>query len=195
MIRILYHIPLWVLFFIFRTYMILIGWVLIPPSAYFRLYNKRESQAHKGKIITAWTYKFMWPWGNEEDGIYHGLQFKDLSSERLQIVYWSAFRNPANNLRYVKWLGADLSPEKIKYVGSLGSSIESANKYNLVDKPLWFYAWQGAYSNIYVIFFIGKDLYKFRIGWKVHPFYIFGIPPGRKEGTGFGMQFKRISKG
>lgn len=194
MTRIFLAIPIWILFILFRTIVILIGWITVPLSALFKLHYRTYDQAKAEKKENPYVYHFSWklmyPWDNDEDGIANDMYYK-APNLFLQIIYWSCVRNPANNLRYVPILGARLYPKKIKFIGSFGSHPKSAPAYD-VKHPLWFFCWCGFYSNVCVLFNMGGVLYKFRLGWKIHPIYINGIPPVRLPRAGFAIQFKKV---
>ena len=191
--RLLWDIPVIVGFFLLiKLPLIIIGWLVIPSCAVLRVYDWRKSRVND-KTILAWSPSWMWIWGNEEDGILNGEQFDDMGNEILQIIYWSAWRNPANNLRYVPYLGAELNKDRVRYVGTFGSSAAAADLYDS-KTPLWFYCWDDVYANVYILFSLLGSLYKFRIGWKVFPTYIKGIPAGRLPRAGFAAQLKRVAK-
>lgn len=191
--RLIYAIPSWILFIIFRTIMILIGWIVVPTAAlfraYYRTYDQHKADKNENPYVYHFSWKLMWLWDNDEDGIANDMYYK-APNLFLQIIYWSCIRNPANNLRYVPLFGAKLSPEKIRYIGTFGSDKKSAAAYD-IKHPLWFFCWDGFYSNIYILFNMGSVLYKFRIGWKIYPTYINGIPPVRIPRAGFAIQLKR----
>jgi hypothetical protein len=85
-----------------------LGWVLLIPFAALRLWTMRESRYFPGRQIAVWRGGWlMWPFGNEEDGVtgaeFYRARFKD---DRLCAYLWSAWRNSANNLRFVfRWQG------------------------------------------------------------------------------------------
>lgn len=85
-----------------------IGVVLLFPFAGLSAWTTRESRYILGRTITVWRGGWLtWIWGNEEDGVtgapFYQAQFKDI---RVCAYLWSAWRNSANNLRFVfKWVG------------------------------------------------------------------------------------------
>jgi len=87
-----------------------VGWLLLIPFAWSRAWVVRRSRVadFDGRQVTAWRGGWLtWPWGNEEDGVtgadFYRERFKD---ERRCAYLWSAWRNPANNLRFVfRWRG------------------------------------------------------------------------------------------
>ncbi len=86
----------------------IVGWVLLIPFAALRLWRLQASPYFPGRSVEAWRGgALMFPWGNFEDGVIgnaaHRARFKD---DRLGAYYWSAWRNSANNLRFVfRWQG------------------------------------------------------------------------------------------
>lgn len=206
-----FAITSWVIFYFgVLIPMIVFGWVLIPIMALLGRYEFRASKyfyINNGEVpkkILAWHDKWMWPWGNEEDGIAAGRQYQDAGATWKQIIYWSALRNPVNNLRFVPLLSVKIDPEKIGYVGrvkgfdAVESPRDNERRYILdyFDKPCpqWFLCWQGAYSNFYWQFTVNRKLYRFWIGWKIFPTDIYGVTTYRKPGAGFAAQLKVVDK-
>lgn len=205
-LRILSSVLLWFLFSCLRTVLIVLGWILIPIALSFKAYAFRESSI-TGRTKLQWTWKLMWAWSNEEDGIYAGEEFPD-APFWFRILYWTAFRNPVNNLRYISGLNCKVNPFKIWYTGTFGAlnsnlhrdvlrlnqhlgSAQILRKYD-TKVPQWFFCWQGIYSCFYWQFYIGSQLYRLWIGWKLYPTDIFGVTEYRKHGAGFANQFKRV---
>lgn len=205
--RILLSIILWLGFILLvQTPLIIIGWVIIPPMAYFRYYKIRKS-LYYDRLITV--FKSEWVnliWGNEEDSINAGRQYKACKTEWGQIIYWSANRNPVNNLRFAPIVSCKLQPPKIRFVGSfvnlvaagpflVGPEYEAWKtevlKYDR-KTPQWFFAWQGLYSNFYCNFMFRGQLRRFWIGWKVVPRDIIAIPEYKKFGASCALQFRTV---
>ena len=167
----------WLIFILFiNTPLILLGWILIPIAAAAEAYEPYQGYDGAGtpRIQYRFTWPFMWVWDNEEDGIaYNG--YSKYTNMFMRIVSWSANRNPANNLRYVKYLSFKIEPEKVRFV-------QGQN---------WFFTWHGLYSCFYAVIG-GKELL---IGWKVYPSDRFGVPATshRAKSVGFGLQFKNLS--
>jgi len=191
MIRLLWAIPTWILFLIFRTAFILLGWIVVPIAALAKAYESYEGHDGAGTPRTQWrwTWKWMYPWGNNEDGI-ADRTYKQFDSMFLQILYWSCLRNPANNLRFVKYISCKIDPLSVKFIGSYGSDESVIYEYNK-KQPRWFFAWDGIYSNIHIYFNMGSALWKFRLGWKIWPDDIAGVSTYRQDGAGFATQFKK----
>ena len=114
MLRLLYFSVIWLVLTIINTIMIIIGFVLIPISLLFNCYKIRKSKFFD-KHIMAWTLPFMYPWGNEEDGILSGEEYKD-KSDKFRIFYWTAIRNPVNNLRFLPLFSFKKDTSNLKFI-------------------------------------------------------------------------------
>ena len=201
--RLIYFLPTYLLFLIFRTVMILLGLILIPPMAILHKLTTKSQWStinNAGKEILVWKFSFMWPWSNEEDGVVAGEEFLSMPTW-FRIIYWSAIRNPANNLRFVKGLSVELEPSKIRHVATtpvniLGHDYGFTDLYALdMDEYCFVYlCWQGIYSNFRVQFKMFGKIWRFWIGWKIYPHDSYGISPTdyRNRGAGFATQFKRV---
>lgn len=210
MYRLIWHWPIWILFTLFiYTPLIIIGWIVVPIATLCKAYYiEIKSLDKKSSAQMKRTYHFKWPWmwlwDNFEDGICAGLQYKDMGSNFKQIIYWSCFRNPVNNLRIMPVVSCKLEPLKIGFRGSFISSdfdafneVRYAYKLAQVEKydttiPQWFFAWQGLHGNWYWQFMFRGKLKRFWIGWKIYPTTIYKIPEYQKRGAGFGLQFKTV---
>lgn len=86
-----------------------IGWILLAPPAALQCWKTRESMYFPTKQIPVWRGGWLtWIWGNEEDGVIgnaaHQMRYR--KNPRLGAYLWSAWRNSANNLRFVfRWQG------------------------------------------------------------------------------------------
>lgn len=184
---------MWILPAISKLIAIVLGFILIPLAVIFKAYKMTEER-HKGHPKSTdghkynWTWKFMAPWDNHTDGIACYGERK-VGPLWLQIIYWSAFRNPANGLRLMWPLAFVVKPEKVKFIGTERSLETYKNK-----TPHWFFCWHGLYSCYFVQFFISKKLYRIWIGWKILPQDSGGIENDdyRKLGSAFTSQFKSV---
>lgn len=199
MIRLIYFLPLWILFLLFRTFMILLGWVLVPIAVLFGAYAERVSPI-TGRTRLQFTWKLLWVFSNEEDGIINREMQDYFKSDKLQILYWTCARNPFNNIRYVPYLSCKIIPERVQFVGSFGDSednlsLEHLRQYD-THTVQWFLCWQGLYSNIFWQFYLFGVLKRFWIGWKIMPFDVYGVPDTshRIHGAGFATQFKSVTR-
>lgn len=193
--RLIYFVPIWALFLIFRTLLILLGWILIPIAALAEAYDATPTSDGNGNpgFNYHFTWRFMWLWDNAEDGIANSTYWQ-APNMFLQIMYWNAIRNPVNNLRFLKYASVKYDVLKLEWIGSYGSSAESAGFY---DKPYphWFLCWQGCRSNLYIQWEMFGQLWRFWIGdAKLYPDAIIKIPTYQIDGVGPVLQFKRVKR-
>jgi hypothetical protein len=150
-------LPLWILRLAINLPVYLAGLVLIPWQATNT--EVRPSKYYPNRMLLQFRARWMYLWGNEEDGI-DGLRGGDVrqywwakmtvgASQAERIFRWSALRNPANNLRYVPGLSPRFRPYHIRYIGGAAK----------------FYIWQGVYGRL--VLPLGGSLYS--IGWKFRP--------------------------
>jgi hypothetical protein len=100
-------------------------------------------------------------------------------------------RNPANGLREWQPYAAKLDKNKIKYVGSKGTTLRDFKG----RFPHWYFAWQEFYSCYFVQFYLYPGhLRRFWIGWKIQPQDTLGKYENdyRQRGAAFTIQFKKI---
>lgn len=203
-IRILFGFITYILFTLLISIpTIILGWILIPPMALFNKYTtKTETSIINGRHILNWKYKFMYIWSNQEDGIMGAEEYKD-KSNFIRIVYWSALRNPSNNLRFIPYLSVKIEPTKVKYIGTKPirqattiTDISMPEIYKYDDDRFTFisFTWQGLYSNFRWQFKMFDRVWRFWLGWKIYPHDQLGISTSnyRYHGAGFATQFKRI---
>lgn len=201
MFRLLYFIPIWLLFFLLRSVIIALGLIVIPPLAILHKYTtKTEISVINGRQILNWKYKLFWLWSNQEDGILAGLELIGYPNF-IRIIYWSAIRNPANNLRFVPFLNVKIIPYKVKFklskMRNLQGNIVKTPSYYDYDRDQYRFVsliWQGIYSNLRIQFKLFGKIWRFWIGWKIYAHDSLGIKPNdyRAKGAGFATQFKRI---
>jgi hypothetical protein len=157
MFRLIYFIPTYIIFLLFRTLMIAIGWIVVPPMAALHKYTtKTEISIINGREILNWKYKFMYLFGNDEDGLIGASEFKD-KSIFVRIVYWCCRRNPANNMRFIPFISVKPNPSQIKFklFGNIldfySNKIELDARYQTLDEDIYRFitlTWQGIYSNL-----------------------------------------------
>lgn len=171
MIRLIYMVPSWILFFFFRLTLMLLGYILVPIACAFKAYEMTDLNVDKPADgpIYHFTWRFMFIWDNWEDGIANR-NYKRFSSMAAQILYWSCVRNPANNLRITPYLSCMIDPKQIKFIGD--------------DER--FLCWHGFYSCLHWKFNTKTLL----IGWKVYPQDRFGVTSHRRMGAGFTSRYR-----
>jgi hypothetical protein len=194
----------WIGFLLLRTVVILLGLIIVPFMAFFYDKTSRlETSKVNGRLIRNWKYKFMYPWSNDEDGIEAGEELIGWPST-FRIIYWSAIRNPANNLRFIRALNLIIEPQNVRFTATkrpnniLGQRFESditdLYTYDCDEFRFTSLTWCGLYSNLRVQFKMFGKIWRFWIGWKIYPHDSLGIDPSdyRVNGAGFATQFKRI---
>lgn len=206
MYRLIYFVPIWLVFLLFRTALIILGLILIPLMAVFHKYTTiKEISIINFREIINWKYKLMYVFSNQEDGILAGDELKEYPNW-IRIIYWSAIRNPANNLRFIKAFSLLIDPAKVKYLGSSFKTLSGIKltaypgtlntlfDYDRDDVRFVTLTWQGIYANLRIQFKMFNKIWRFWIGWKIYPHDTFSIPEDdyRFYGAGFATQFKRI---
>lgn len=159
----------------------LLGWVLVPLAAALKAYRFEDTVSIYGESVRHchFTWPFMYIWDNWEDGCLDGKEYKDFKNDFLQIVYWSCWRNPVNNLRTVPYLSCKLDPDKIEFYWF--------NDY----KPVRNFCWQFPYTVLYYEFTIYKYNLRLWVGWKINPLDTIRTDFGyRGRGAGFTCQIK-----
>lgn len=191
--RLVYFIPIWVCWFFFiELPLLLIGIPLVAWYGWhFDVQRVKSLEYQDGRYVLAWVSKWMWLWGNEEDGIdglptdaaqiltprqyWWDAETKDWSAFK-RIFVWSALRNSVSNLRFSR-LGLDirLNQVKVRFFGP-----------TLHDEWL---VWQGCRARIH----FHTKAAEYEVGWKLKPEDRFGLMPGdsRIPGVGFGVRRKK----
>lgn len=191
LLRLFTSVPVWLILLTLEIPLILLGWVVIPPAAYFGLYEKRMSKFWP-YVITAWAPKWMYLFGNEESGIIDGKAFYDAGADWKQIIYWTALRNPICNIRFIKPPSVLIDPKKVRWVGSY--DIDQIRNYD-TPVPQWWFDWTDLYcSSFWWQFNFKGTLYRFWVGHQLYPTDIFGTAGYRQFGACFEIQFKRVQK-
>lgn len=190
MLRLLYLFIPWLLYLSIQIPILLLGYITIPAMAALKRYEIRQSKFFNRKIV-AWKDPLMYIWGNEEDGILNGWMYKDVGSNFNQIFYWSAMRNPTNNLRFIPFFSLKVDQAKVKFIGSKVNDIRDYD----TNIPMWYLCWQGYQSSFRWQFMAFKKLWRFWIGWKVYPEdSLYPVRGHRLHGAGFGLQFKALDQ-
>lgn len=203
MIRLIYFIPIWILIFILRLVVILLGFVFIPIAVAFKAYSKRKSPINDKEIVL-YTSRVMQAWSNLEDGELAGEEFKD-KPDWFRILYWSAYRNPASGLRWMPFFSCKIKPEELKFIikqqGWPVITERSDATFNVLDdaeegktiKSFYYLCWQSwFYSNIRFEFCLFGSYRRLWIGHKLYPSAKFVIPEYQAHGAGYGTQFKKV---
>lgn len=193
--RLIYFIPIWALMGLLNLVLILIGIPFVAWHAWRKNYLYASSLEYPdGRQILVWQSRWMWLWGNEEDGI-NGLPrigsplffdprqkaWYDATahwSEFREIFIWAGWRNSVSNLRFVRPFGFVIIPirVRVKYLGP-------------TPHDEWL-CWQGLFAGVH----FERWGSVWSLGWKVKPEDRFGLTPGdgRIPACGFGMRRKRV---
>lgn len=116
--------------------------------------------------------KWLWIWGNDEDGLEPAWYVNATPgwNKYVRMWVWAAWRNPANNLRFIKWLHPPPERGRIR--------IQRGTRWTLV--------WQGPFYR----FSYYAPGWEFRIGWKYEVNdYVEACRDWRVFGCGFGTRF------
>jgi hypothetical protein len=159
----------------------LLGWILVPIAAALKAYDFVDTKTIYGepRRMHHFTWPFMYLWDHWEEGILAGRHYDNFKNDFVQILYWSCFRNPMNNIRAVPYLSCKIQPEKIEYV--------------LLGNNKRFFCWHLPYTVFYWEFKVASKTVRFWSGWKIWPedkqVTNFGY---RSKGAGFTCQVKVI---
>lgn len=187
-----------ILMLLVRIPLILIGYIVVPVAVLAKAYRQEVSK-YNGREIYNFTWKWMLPWNNPEDGIYcttyfdYGFVFTTLM--------WTLVRNPVNGLREVPFISCKVRPSQIEFKGTFGRRHGNKQTIQIVDKifsydtkvPHWFLCWQGWHSCFYWQFMLFGKLIRLWIGTaKLYPTDIYGVTNYRKYGAGMVSQLKVV---
>lgn len=201
MIKLPIFILTWILFLLFRTVFILLGLVIVPILSILNEYTtKIELSRINGRAIVNWKWKLFYIWSNDEDGVIAGSELIGYPAW-IRMIYWSAIRNPANNLRFIRGLSCPIIADKVKYNYSEIKLIDDSEPYlinlYMYDRDNYRFitlTWINYYSNLRIQFKMFNRIWRFWIGWKIYPHDSIEISEHdyRRFGAGFATQFKRV---
>lgn len=102
---------------IIATIAMIIGWALLIPFAVFKWWKQTASVHFPDRRIQVWSVKAVNAvWGNDEDGVLGPTWYNPLGTP-WRAYLWSAWRNSANNLR---WVFANKGGPYYKWVSTTG---------------------------------------------------------------------------
>lgn len=91
-----------------------IGWVLLLPWSLAGAWTLRGTTQYDGTVRVVALWNSAWldaVWGNAEDGVAGPGWYLQGKAPWLRTYLWSAWRNSANNLRFIlRWYGAEGAP-------------------------------------------------------------------------------------
>lgn len=182
---------IWVVIQSFRAVVVILGYFTVPLAVLFRAYEWRDDTDGVGnpRREAYFTWKWMLPWNNFEDGIANDT-YRDFKYEWMKIIYWSCIRNPANGLRHTR-LALKIDPAKVRWIGGPHSM---PGMYDQSPQPEWFLCWHGWRSNLWIQFKMFGSIYRFWIGdAKIFPDDMNGVKDHRALwNAGIPTQFKRL---
>lgn len=204
--RALYSPFVWVAFiFVVFVPLNLLGLITVPlavlTGGYYCRHDQEKQDKGEDPKVFHFTSPFMWIWDNFEDGIANTTYFKH-PSFLWQVMKWSCFRNPVNNLRIAPYLSCKVDPKKICFVGTYGSHYEldlirvanDIKKYRNKEEPHWYFAWHGFYTCLFWQHsWFGGKLRRFWLGWKIVPTDVFGVSSARAPGAKFAQQWRNMN--
>lgn len=212
------HVAVWLL----RMLAVLPLWLAGFPICYVlarrQAWEPRKSRFYANpdgsqRILAQWRPRWAYVWGNEEDGVAGPRWFMQGAPAWKRAFVWSAWRNPTNNLRFVYPFGIVIQPSRVRFRGNVIDSPGDDERREGVARFRWSYAWQGAFSGLWVkapisfpqIQALGhwwqfwlwrvdwrQEVLNFRIGYKILPKDARGVPDYdyRAPGAGFGLQLQ-----
>jgi len=155
---IVWSIIVWPLYILIRIPLIILGLIITPINIWY--------YEAKGK----WLF---WLWGNDENGLSDTF-YTDKYGHNFWTYYkWLALRNPANNMRFAKYLNCYL-PDVSEY-GFYGASNVWVKKSEGFDgKFKYSYMWAKEGSRYYTLFFMAfawsnEKYFELKLGHKVYP--------------------------
>jgi hypothetical protein len=166
--------------------------ILVPIALLCKAYAVRRTMYELDRLC--WTWPFMEPFQNYEDGISGPPYYEESKPFWLRTFMWTCLRNPANGLRWMAPFSIKVDASKIRYRGNLGPAHPSSYE---IKKPSFVYVWQGAHSCFWWHVQIGQNLYRIAAGSaKLYAADNVTVNFGyRAHGTGPFAQFKRVQPG
>lgn len=179
----------WLFLILSNIVLDLLGLVAVAVAVPFARASISKSDGRPIQVLPAWA----WIWSNDYDGItgdkrlwwanncdsqatlglFPWLRSKGIAVPKLtensfwSKYWWAAIRNPANNMRFVKWWSAPITGSTISYYG----------KYDVADKPGqggWqFVIADSGKTKYYGFYFVHQwnstHAFVVRIGYKITP--------------------------
>jgi hypothetical protein len=193
--RLIYAIPLWILYVCLFLVLVVIGWPLVIIAALLEAYEVTDQNYDKPKDgpIYHFTWPWMFLWDNFEDGIANK-NYYTAPNLFLQILYWYN-RNPVNNLRITPILSLVIDPKRVRWVGSFRFGAHPMVYDNSNKLPMWFLCWCGPYICYRRQYWRGNKLIEFWVGWRIWPADSLVekiTSASRARGSGFTMQWRTM---
>lgn len=203
MYRLIYIIPFLLLMFAIKFVCIILGHIIVPPLLAYGLYIKKRTKVWPW-VKYSWRYKqyyngfpdWAYLWANEGDGVLGPPEYTARYpnwSEFRRAWTWTANRNPANNLRFIRGYSLNIDPDRVRFIGSLGPE---PLQYD-TPQPFALLTWHSGSPHAGILCYyrspINNRLTKFLFGYKIYAKDKYGFTiPYRQFGAGFGAQWKYI---
>ena len=193
--RLLYSVPLWAVYSAVALVLWIVGAAIIPVMAWRQWWELRPSFAYADRRpVMCWRSRLVdRVWGNAEDGVTGAEWYRALHADwpaRRCAVFWSAFRNPTNNMRFWPIVNPVIVPRRVHYLGAFDAEQQARD----TGAFAFTLTWQGAFAGLRLIVPVRGELYRVWWGWKLRPSDRSGIDPNdyRFPRCGFATQLKRI---
>ena len=193
--RLLYSVPLWAVYSAVALVLWIVGAAIIPVMAWRQWWELRPSFAYADRRpVMCWRSRLVdRVWGNAEDGVTGAEWYRALHADwpaRRCAVFWSAFRNPTNNMRFWPLANPRIEPRSIHYLGAFDAEQQARD----TGAFAWTLTRQGVFSGLRLIVPVRGELYRIWWGWKLRPSDRNGIDRNdyRFPRCGFATQLKRI---
>lgn len=163
----------WVVWAAIRLVMVVIGFFVVAVALPFRTYEPvtdPDKQAYPERKIVHLP-KWAWLWDNDAEGMMSWMDewpemcWNGKPDSFLSMWQWAAWRNPANNMRFVRGLAVYL-PEAHSF--ELWGKEHVADKDYVNGKGWQFVKCKGKYFTYYGFYWVGEKYYC-RLGHKFDP--------------------------
>ena len=147
--RLAYSIPLWLAYSAVALVLWIVGSLIIPVMAWRQSWDLRPSFAYADRRpVLCWRSRIVDRiWGNAEDGVTGAEWYRTLHSDwsaRRCAIFWSAFRNPTNNMRFWPLVNPRIVPARIHYCGAFDAEQQARD----TGAFAWCFTWQGAFAGL-----------------------------------------------
>lgn len=193
--RLLYSVPLWAVYSAVALVLWIVGAAIIPVMAWRQWWELRPSFAYADRRpVMCWRSRLVdRVWGNAEDGVTGAEWYRALHADwpaRRCAVFWSAFRNPTNNMRFWPIVNPVIVPRRVHYLGAFDAEQQARD----TGAFAFTLTWQGAFAGLRLIVPMRGELYRVWWGYKLRPSDRDGVDPHdyRFPRCGFATQVKRI---
>jgi len=170
MYRLIYFIPIWMLFLIIKIPTAIAGLFVIPLLYWWRYDHYKN--------LPFWTR----PWANPEDWTGGPMTYTEslpkfwALEKGIGFISWytyHAIRNPANGLRSYEWLDIDIDQKKVMYITPQYLTYYAPWYVRMENEELntyWYLCWQGLRAGFKFVHHWNADRHiVIKFGWRVDP--------------------------